>query len=100
MDVLEFVGELVDAALVAPTFEVCLEEGFDAGLGHFDADQPRPERNRVRERTECVLRPQPSPSAMGNPKRRHQNGDRWRSAARTKTGESMAGVLGLEALRL
>ena len=40
-------GELVDAALVAAADEIGVEEGRDAGLGHFDADQARAKRDGV-----------------------------------------------------
>ena len=40
-------GKLVDAPLVAAAFEVGAEEGADAPLGHFDADQARAERDGV-----------------------------------------------------
>ena len=41
------VGELIDAGLVASAEEVAREECGDAGLGHFEADQPGAERNGV-----------------------------------------------------
>ena len=41
------VGELVDAALVAPAGEIGAEEGGDAGPGHVAADQPRAEREDI-----------------------------------------------------
>ena len=44
---LQFVGKLVDAALVASACEIGVEEGGDAGLGHVAADQPRAEREHV-----------------------------------------------------
>ena len=40
-------GELVDAALVAPAGEIGAEEGRDARLGHIAADQPRAECQHV-----------------------------------------------------
>ena len=48
MAVLQNGGELVDAALVASALEIRREEGGNAGLGHFDADQARADRNGVR----------------------------------------------------
>ena len=43
----KWVGELVDAALVAAAGEIRGEKGGDAGLGHFDADQPRAQGDDV-----------------------------------------------------
>src|SRR5688500_11225953 len=40
-------GELVDSALVAAAGERRGEEGVQAGLGHFDADQPAAQRDDV-----------------------------------------------------
>ena len=44
---LQELGELVDAALVAPAGEFGAEEGLDAGLGHVAADQPGAEGQDV-----------------------------------------------------
>ena len=42
-----WVGELVDASLVAAAEEVAGEESGDAGLGHLDPDQPGAECNGI-----------------------------------------------------
>jgi hypothetical protein len=41
------VGELLNAALVAPAGKIGLEKGGDAGARHVLADQPRAERQHI-----------------------------------------------------
>ena len=62
---LQEVGELVDAALVAPAGEVGVEEGRDAGLGHVDADQARAEGDDVGV---IMLARQPRRERLGDPR--------------------------------
>jgi hypothetical protein len=42
------IGEFVDAALMAPACEICIQEGGYTGLGHIDADQPFAHGNAIR----------------------------------------------------